>query len=225
MGRFYNSSIGKKFFVSITGLFLMAFLLVHLGVNSLLMFDDTGELFNRAAHFMGSNPIMKVIEPILGLGFILHIVYALIVQIVNWTKRPVKYAKWDQKESSSWASRNMIYLGAIVLIFLGIHLVNFFFKIKFGTVAPITYADGVEMHNSYLLVSELFKTCIAIDVLYVLGGIFLGLHLNHGFWSAFQTIGWSNTDWRKKLELVGSIYALVIAVGFSIIPLYFLIKF
>jgi succinate dehydrogenase / fumarate reductase cytochrome b subunit len=224
MARFYNSSIGKKFFVSITGLFLMMFLLVHLTVNSFLMFDDSGALFNLAAHFMGSNPVMKVVEPILGLGFVLHIIYALIVQIVNWTKRPVRYAKMDQSGTSSWSSRNMIYLGAIIAIFLGIHLVNFFFKIKTGNVAPIMI-DGVEMHDTYTLVAGMFKTSILIDVLYVLAGIFLGLHLNHGFWSSFQTLGLSNTIWRKRLEIVGSVYALIIAVGFAIIPLYFLIKF
>ena len=200
----------------------MMFLLVHLALNSLLMFDDSGELFNHAAHWMGTNPIMKVMEPVLGLGFVLHIIYALIVQIVNWTKRPVRYAKMDQKEASTWTSRNMIYLGAFVLIFLGIHLVNFFAVVKFGTPPPITI-DGVEMHDSYTLVSGLFKTCVSIDVLYVLGSIFLGLHLKHGVWSSFQSIGLSNTIWRKRLEMVGSIYAIIIAVGFSIIPLYFLI--
>ena len=82
MSKFFTSSIGQKFFMSITGLFLMMFLMVHLTVNSLLLFGD-GELFNRAANFMGSNPVMKVIEPILALGFILHIIYAGYITLKN----------------------------------------------------------------------------------------------------------------------------------------------
>lgn len=222
MSGFLNSSIGKKFLMSISGLFLIVFLAVHLTLNLLLMFDDSGELFNRAANFMATNQVMHIMEPILALGFLVHIVYAFIVQFENWSKRPVKYTQMDQKNTSKWTSRNMIYLGLFVLIFLGLHIANFFWKIKFGGVGTTT-VDGVEMHDTYKLVSTLFMTSVAYDIFYVLGAIFLGLHLNHALWSGLQTIGWSNTLWRKRLEIIGSIYAIIIGVGFSIIPLYFLI--
>jgi len=221
MSGFLSSSIGKKFLMSISGLFLIVFLAVHLTLNLFLIFDDSGELFNIAANFMATNAIMHVMEPILALGFIVHIVYALIVQFENWSKRPVKYTQMDQKDTSKWTSRNMIYLGLFVLIFLGLHLANFFWKIKFGGVGT-TEIGGIEMHNTYKLVSDQFQS-LAYDIFYVLGAIFLALHLNHAFWSGLQTIGWSNTLWRKRLEIIGSIYAIIIGVGFSIIPLYFLI--
>ncbi len=223
MSGFLSSSIGKKFLMSITGLFLITFLAVHLTLNSFLMFDSSGELFNIAANFMATNWVMHVLEPILALGFIVHIIYALIVQIQNWSKRPVKYSQKDQKDTSKWSSRNMIYLGLFILIFLGLHIANFFWRIKFGVMPTVNYG-GVEMHDTYKIVAGLFETSVAYDIFYIVGFISLGLHLNHALWSGLQTIGWSNTLWRKRWEVVGSIYAIIIAVGFSAIPIYFLIK-
>ena len=87
----FNSSIGKKLVMSITGLFLMVFLLVHLTVNMLLLVGD-GEVFNRAAHFMASNPAIKVIEPLLAIGFVFHIIYATFLTIKNQRTRPIGYS-------------------------------------------------------------------------------------------------------------------------------------
>jgi len=120
----------------------------------------------------------------------------------------------------------MYILGGLVLIFLVIHLWNFWWNIKFpslGTPLAETTVDGVAMENTYALVSGLFKSSIIYCLLYILGGIFLGLHLTHGFWSAFQSIGFSNQIWRKRLECVAKIFAFIIAIGFSIIPLYFML--
>ncbi|MDA3953153.1 MAG: succinate dehydrogenase cytochrome b subunit [Bacteroidales bacterium] len=222
MSKFFTSSIGQKFFMSITGLFLMVFLKVHLTINSLLLFGD-GELFNRAANFMSSNPIMKIIEPILAIGFILHIIYATFITLKNQTARPQGY-KVASKAKASWASKNMFILGGLVLVFLVIHIANFFWKVKFGAVAAITY-NGNELHDVYGLVAGLFKGFWWYDVLYILGAIFLFLHLTHGFWSAFQTIGWGNEKWTYRLKVIAYIYATVVAGGFALIPLYFLIKY
>ena len=222
MTKFFTSSVGQKFFMSITGLFLMVFLMVHLTINSLLLFGD-GTLFNEAANFMSSNPIMKVIEPILALGFILHIMYASYITLKNMKARPQGY-KVASKTKASWASKNMFVLGALVFIFLAIHLANFFWKIKFGTVEAIT-VEGQELHNVYALVAGLFKGWWWYNVLYMLGAIFLFFHLTHGFWSAFQTIGWNNEKWICRFKTIGYIYAIIIAGGFTIIPLYFLIKY
>jgi succinate dehydrogenase / fumarate reductase cytochrome b subunit len=227
MSNFLTSSIGKKFFMSITGFFLMSFLVVHLSMNMLLIFDDSGELFNKGAHFMGTNPIIKIVEPVLAIGFILHILYGIYTWFGNFTARPVKYQKVNQSKASTWASRNMIILGALISIFLVLHLMNFWWKIKFAgdpSLAPLM-VGGVEMENAYALVSGLFKTSLVYDLLYIAGAVFLGLHLTHGFWSAFQTIGWSNDIWRKRIEVVATVYAYIIAIGFSIIPLYFILKF
>lgn len=225
MSNFLTSSIGKKIILSLSGLFLIAFLCVHLTLNLFLIFDNSGELFNIGAHFMATNPIIKIVEPILALGFILHIVLASILTIQNRNARPIKYDKRNQSGNCTWSSRNMYILGGLVLIFLVIHLWNFWWKIKFAgdpLLAEVT-VNGVAMENTYALVTGLFKSCIIYGLLYILGAIFLGLHLTHGFWSAFQSIGLCNQIWRKRWECLAKLFAIIIAGGFSIIPLYFIL--
>jgi len=226
MSNFLTSSIGKKVIMSLSGLFLIAFLCVHLALNLLLIFDNSGDLFNQGAHFMATNPIIKIVEPILAIGFIIHIVWAITLTLQNQKARPIKYALRNQSDNATWASRNMFILGGLVLIFLAIHLYNFWWNIKFpslGTPLAETNVGGVEMENTYALVAGLFRESIVYCGLYILGAIFLGLHLTHGFWSAFQSIGFSNDIWRKRLSALGYIFAVIIAVGFSIIPLYFIV--
>ena len=225
MSNFLTSSIGKKIILSLSGLFLIAFLCVHLALNLLLIVDNSGELFNIGAHFMATNPIIKIVEPILAIGFIIHIILASILTLQNRGARPIKYDLRRQSGNCTWSSRNMYILGGLVLIFLLVHLWNFWWKIKFAGDPLLTEinVDGTAMENTYALVSGLFKSSIIYCLLYILGGIFLGLHLTHGFWSAFQSIGFCNQIWRKRLECLAKIFAFIIAAGFSIIPLYFML--
>ena len=225
MSNFLTSSIGKKIILSLSGLFLIAFLCVHLALNLLLIVDNSGELFNIGAHFMATNPIIKIVEPILAIGFIIHIILASILTLQNRGARPIKYDLRRQSVNCTWSSRNMYILGGLVLIFLLVHLWNFWWKIKFAGDPLLTEinVDGTTMENTYALVSGLFKSSIIYCLLYILGGIFLGLHLTHGFWSAFQSIGFCNQIWRKRLECLAKIFAFIIAAGFSIIPLYFML--
>ncbi len=226
MSTFIKSSIGRKLIMSLSGIFLMLFLLVHLLLNSFLMFDSSGDLFNQGAHFMGTNPMMKVMEPILGLGFLVHIIWSVWITIQNQKANPVKYAVVDQKNASSWASRNMFVLGSVVFIFLAMHMMHFWYEIKIAHSLAAVTVGGVEMENAYALVAGLFtdpSLGLVYSGLYILGAIALGLHLHHAFWSALQTLGWSNIEWRKRFTVVGDIYALVIAGGFSLIPIYFII--
>ena len=226
MSKFLFASIGKKFVMSISGIFLMMFILVHLIVNLLLIFDDSGELFNQGAHFMATNPVIKVVEPLLGLGFMIHILWSFIISYQNWRARPVRYAKSNTGESSTWASRNMLILGALVLVFLVIHIINFFWIIKFDPhLIPDAEIGGKFVEDTYTLVSDLFINSVPFSIFYIIGAILLGLHLTHGFWSSFQTLGLNNKNWMKRLEWIARIYAIIVAVGFSVIPLYFLIKF
>ncbi len=212
--------------MGVTGLFLLLFVAVHLTVNLLLIFDDSGALFNSAAFFMSTNWIVKIIEPLLGLGFFIHILWSFFIEYSNYRARPVAYNKRISGETSSWASRNMLIIGLLVLVFLVIHIINFFWVINFNPEAlQKVNIGGVEMEDSYTLIADLFKSSIAYDLLYILAGILLGLHLSHGFWSAFQTLGLSNKQWLVRLQLFGKIYAIIVAAGFSSIPLYFLIKF
>jgi succinate dehydrogenase / fumarate reductase cytochrome b subunit len=220
MASFLNSSIGKKFLMSLSGLFLISFLLVHLIVNSMILFDPSGDLFNQAAHFMGHNPIIKIVEPVLAIGFILHIIYAGILTLKNQWARPQGYQKQNSGNSSPWASRNMFVLGALVLIFLIIHISNFFWKIKFAG-SDLLEGSGIEgVENTFRLVTTLFIEWWWIDIFYVIGAVILGLHLTHAFWSAFQTLGLSNDRWRKRLNVLGWAYTIIVAGGFAIIPLW-----
>ena len=175
MAGFLSSSIGKKFLMSLSGLFLILFLAVHATLNSLLLVGP--EAYNEAANFMATNPFVKVMEPILALGFVIHILYAFILEIGNLGKvGPVGYKMAVRRHQSTWSSRNMIWLGLIILTFLVIHLANFFWKVKFGGAPEI---EGTNMHDTYKLVTSLFASNLWIDILYLVGAIALGLHLHH----------------------------------------------
>ncbi len=222
MSNIFNASIGRKLLMSITGLFLILFLLVHLTINLFLLFGS--DAYNQAAHFMATNPMIKIIEPTLAIGFLVHIIYATILTLQNQKARPEKYAARNAGNSSTWSSRNMYFLGFTVLIFLVIHLLDFYVKIKIlddGSVKDVV-VDGETMHDTYTLVQAKFEIWW-FDLIYILGAIFLSLHLSHGLWSAFQTIGINNSHWMKRLKTIAIIYSLIIGVGFSIIPLYFLV--
>lgn len=220
MANFLTSSIGKKFLMSLSGLFLLTFLLVHLGLNSLILFDNSGELFNQAAYFMATNPIIRVVEPVLAIGFILHIIYALILTIHNLYTRPVGYDKQKLSHSSTWSSRNMFVLGTVILVFLVIHVANFFWKIKFTGHELLEHGVVDGMENAYLLVTTFFIDWWWIDLVYVVGSVALGFHLYHALWAAFQTLGWSNQLWRKRLSRLGLVVAIVIGGGFALIPIW-----
>jgi succinate dehydrogenase / fumarate reductase cytochrome b subunit len=227
MSNFLSASIGRKVFMSLTGLFLISFLLIHLTLNLFLIADDSGNLFNQAAHFMATNPIIKIMEPILALGFIIHIIWSGWITLDNMKARPQQYASGDQLLKWWAPSRNMFILGGLILVFLVLHLFNFWVKMKITGDPLLNQATGtgVEMHNAYALVSNLFINYPLYDILYVIGGILLGLHLSHGFWSAFQTIGLNNINWMNRLKCLANGIGILFAIGFSAIPIYFLIKF
>lgn len=203
------TSITRKILMSLLGLFLVVFLIVHLGVNLLLLSSDP-DLFNAASHFMATNPLIQIMQYVLALGFILHIFLGIVLTLQNHLARPKGYAKSNAASNSSLESRTMIYTGLLVLLFLIIHILNFFAVIKFGEVP----AGG-----DYVLVTEFFGNWY-YTVLYVVAFILLGLHLNHGFQSAFQSIGLNNKTWTPILRLIGTIYSVIIAGGFSLIALY-----
>ncbi len=220
MSHFFTSSVGKKFILSITGIFLMLFLIVHLSVNSLLMVGS--DAFNSAAHFMTTNTVVQILEPILALGFLVHIIFSAYITWQNQRLRPVRYKRINRWGSTTWPSRNMFILGGLILIFLVIHLSNFWWQVKFGELDQVE-AHGAMVHDLYALVASLFIEKWWYDVLYILGALFLGLHLSHGFWAAFQSLGWSNDLWRRRLKRVAYAFAVIMGVGFASIPVYFLV--
>ena len=213
------SSITKKIWMSLMGIFLMVFLVVHLGINLLLLFDPTRELYNIAAHFMGTNPLIQAFQWVLFLGFTIHIILGIVLQIQNWIARPKGY-KVKASSEDSFFSKYMIHTGIIIFIFLGIHFVNFFFRVKIFHNIPDFILDGVNtgMEDMGIVVVELFQIPGYV-IGYIVALILLGFHLDHGFQSAFQSIGLNHKKYTPVIKVFGHLYAIVISLGYIIIPL------
>jgi succinate dehydrogenase / fumarate reductase cytochrome b subunit len=145
------------------------------------------------------------------------------ITLDNMKARPQKYESGDQLLKWWAPSKNMFIIGGMIFIFLILHLFNFWVKIKI--TGDELLGTSEEMHNTYALVSNLFIHYPLYDFIYVLSGIFVGLHMSHGFWSAFQTIGLNNIKWMKRLKCLANLIGFVFAIGFASIPIYFLIKF
>ncbi len=216
--NFLTSSIGRKLIMSLTGLFLIQFLLVHLIGNLQLLVDDGGEKFNLYAQFMTTNPIIKATSILLYSGIVLHIIQGLLIWKQNSGSRNTRYAV-SKNPNVDFASKNMGWLGTIILVFLILHLWQFWFKMKFGTMDMIPY-EGVEVKNLYALVAATFKNPFYV-IAYVIGMIVVGLHLKHGFQSSFQTLGLNHKKYTPLIKGLGSIYSILVPLGFAIIPIYF----
>lgn len=223
MTRFFSSSIGRKFMMALTGFFLMIFLLVHLGINLTLFAGNTdcaGELlpkqeviFNQASHFMATNPLIQVMQYVLALGFIYHILLGVVLTHKNQKARgKERYAVNHYAANTPFNSRTMIYTGLLILVFLLLHLWNYFIPIKFS-----------EVPDDYLLVTSLFKS-YGYTLIYVIAFIFLGTHLSHGFASSFQSVGFNHRIYTPLIKALGKIYFILISVGFASIAIYFCLK-
>jgi succinate dehydrogenase / fumarate reductase cytochrome b subunit len=217
MSNMVNSSIGKKLMMGLAGLFLCMFLLVHLGINLLVLMNDGGEAYRIGVEFMTTNILIKIMEIFLFGGFTLHILYGIIIQIQNWMARPVRYAKVNHSQTSFF-SKYMIHTGMIIFIFLAIHFVNFYF-VKLGWVKIPEGADGA--HDFYNMVINLFKNPF-YSWLYIVFMVGLSFHLNHAFQSAFQTMGWEHKKYTPIINFIGIAYSILVPIGFAIIPLYVL---
>ncbi len=213
MSNFLTSSIGKKLVMSLAGLFLVVFLLVHLGINSLLIFVDN-HAFNVAANFMAKNKLIKIMEITLFAGLLLHVIYGLYLQLINWKSRPVGYAKTNNSQTSFF-SKYMIHTAVCIFIFLVLHFTDFYFKAKFFK-DQVMEINGMEDMAS--LVIAKFKMASFV-LIYVVCFFILGFHLFHAFQSAFQTLGLNHNKYTPVIQAAGKLYALVIIVGFSLIPL------
>jgi succinate dehydrogenase / fumarate reductase cytochrome b subunit len=213
------SSITQKIWMALLGGFLMIFLLVHLGINLCLLRDDGGTWFTAAAHFMGTNYVVKVFEIVLFAGFIFHILLGIILQVRNWMSRPVRY-KVNNRSTTPFLSKYMIYTGGVVLLFLIIHMMNFYF-IKLGWVTTdVPPIEGNEP-DFYVIAQNLFAVP-AYSILYIVLFMVLGFHLNHAFQAAFQTLGLNQKKYTPAIETAGKIYSIIVPLGFIIIPFYFL---
>ncbi len=216
MSTIFTSSIGKKLMMSLAGLFLVVFLLVHLGINLLLIIYDDPMVYNKAAHFMSSNILIKIFEIVLMGGILLHVIYALILQIQNWIARPKRYNKTNYS-NTSFFSKFMIHTAIITLVFLAIHFVDFYFKAKFGH-AETLLVDGVIYHDLATEIVDKFKM-LPFVVFYIAAFIFLGFHLVHGFQSAFKTYGLDNRRFTPVIQALAIVYSVIVVGGYTMIPL------
>jgi succinate dehydrogenase / fumarate reductase cytochrome b subunit len=218
MSGFFKSSIGRKYAMALSAIFLIFFLVMHLLINLLSVFNEG--LFNEASHFMGTNPVIQfAMQPVLILGVVYHFVMGFILEIQNRNARVVSYARNNGAANSTWMSRNMIYSGMFILIFLVIHFIDFWFP-EMNTKYILGDMSG--MHNGeFRYFEELQHKFVPIwrVALYVLGFVFLALHLLHGFNSAFQSVG-ANNKYTNGLKGFGKAYAILIPAGFIFIALF-----
>ena len=214
MSGFFKSSIGRKVAMALSAFFLMIFLLIHVSVNALSVFSE--ETFNAASHFMGTNWVVQfIMQPILIFGVVFHFVMGFVLEIKNKKALGVAYVKNNGAANSSWASRNMIYSGLVILAFIVLHFIDFWFpEINYK------YIEGLPANPSryYAELHHKFENPVRVAA-YVVAFVLLGLHLAHGFTSAFQSMG--ITAGRKKtLRSIGKAYAIAIPALFIIIALY-----
>lgn len=208
----FNSSIGRKFAMALTGIFLISFLVVHCGVNAMIFFNDGGEIFNEAAEFMGTNWVIRSMEIVLFAGLLWHIFQGLWLWSNNSTKRKEKYGKSAGGKNSTWYSRSMGILGSLLLIFLVVHLKDFW------VVSRLT--DEITSGNETLFneMKEVFENPLAV-LLYVVGCISLAYHLMHGFQSAFQSLGLNHPAYNPLIVGFGKAFSIIVSIIFAAMPI------
>ena len=220
MSGFLKSSIGRKIAMALSAFFLMVFILQHFAINILSVFNP--DLFNEASHFMGNNPLVQfVLQPVLIFGVIFHFLMGFVLEFKNKASRNVSYAVNNGNANSTWMSRNMIYSGGFILIFLVIHFIDFWIP-EINTKYVLGDSSGLLADGSdYRYFEELQHKFIPLwrVLLYCAGFVFLSLHLLHGFSSAFQSVG-ANNKYTQALKGFGKAYAVLIPLGFIVIALF-----
>ena len=207
-----SSSIGKKLIMSLTGLFLISFLVIHATINAMIFYNDGGETFSHWGHFMGTNPIIRTLEIGLVIGFLLHIYDGLMLVKTNRAARPVPYEVSKASKNSTWYSRSMGLLGTLILIFLVVHTSHFWIPNRSNQ-----FSTGEEL-NLYQMMLDTFQNP-GIVALYVAGCFSLFWHLLHGFKSAFQTLGLNHVKYNGLIAFIGTAFAIVIPALFALMPI------
>ncbi|MET0392699.1 MAG: succinate dehydrogenase cytochrome b subunit [Chitinophagaceae bacterium] len=221
---FFTSSVGKKLVMALTGLFLISFLVVHAGLNACMFNDlsffdptDDGRMFNKAAHFMGSTVVIRIMEIGLFAGILLHIIQGYVLEVQNRSRRKVGYKVPMGTEGSRWYRKSMGLLGTLLLLFLIMHIAHFWVPSRVTMdLEPATYGD-MEAHDLFRRMVEVFQNPWVV-VLYILGCISLAWHLAHGFQSAFRTIGVYNKRYMATLKAIGIGFSIIVPLIFALMP-------
>lgn len=215
MAGLTSSTIGRKYAMALSAMFLLIFLIMHLSVNLLSICSPSA--FNAASEFMGYNPFIQfLMQPVLGFAVVFHFVMGFVLELKNRSARPVKYAVNQGSANSTWMSRNMIISGLVVLAFLGLHLYDFWWhEINFKYIEANTPDNGrfwAELHDK-------FADPLRV-VFYVISFVLLGLHLAHGFQSSFQSVGARHPKYTPVIKTLGTWYSILIPAGFIFIAVY-----
>ncbi len=220
MSGILSSSIARKFAMALSALFLIIFLLIHLAVNLTSLFSE--DVFNQASHFMGTNPLIQfAMQPVLIFGVVFHFVMGFILELKNRKSRNVKYVNYNGSANTSWMSRNMAISGGVILIFIVIHFLDFWIpelNTKYIVGDMSGYIEGTEKLRYFEELQHKFMSPVKVGI-YVVAFVLLGLHLAHGFQSAFQSVGFNN-KYTKCVKNSGVIYSIVVPLGFIIIALF-----
>ncbi|TXF77269.1 succinate dehydrogenase cytochrome b subunit [Chryseobacterium sp.] len=215
MAGLTNSTIGRKYAMALSAMFLLIFLIMHLSVNIISVFSPGA--FNTASDFMGYNPFIQfLMQPVLAFAVIFHFIMGFVLELKNRSARPVRYAVNHGSANSTWMSRNMIISGLVVLAFLGLHFYDFWWhEISFKYVdvnTPDAERFWPELH-------EKFADPLRV-IFYVVSFILLGLHLAHGFQSSFQSVGARHPKYTPVIKALGTWYSILIPAGFIFIAVY-----
>lgn len=214
-----SSSLGRKVIMSLTGLFLSSFLIVHMAGNLQLFKGDNGRAFNEYTYFMTHNPFIITVSYLLYTSILVHALMSFVLTRHNQASRPVKYAYSRPEANSPWSSRNMGILGTVLLLFIIIHMRTFWYEMHFGAV-PMAEYDGKQYKDLYAVVKEAFAQWWYV-LLYVISMVAIGFHLAHGFQSGFQSLGIRHTKYTPIIEFVGRyFFALIIPAAFAAMPIY-----
>ncbi|MFT5166513.1 MAG: succinate dehydrogenase / fumarate reductase cytochrome b subunit [Saprospiraceae bacterium] len=217
--KFLTSSIGRKLIMSLTGLFLVLFLVVHLAGNLQLLLDDGGNAFNGYAYLMTHNPLIKIISYGNYFFIVLHAIQGILIALANRKAKGTKYAV-STSASASWSSKNMALLGTLIFAFICIHMGDFWYRMHFDAQMAMVTVDGFDhpVKDLYARVTSSFSIWWLV-IIYLIGMAVLSFHLWHGFQSAFQTLGINHKKYTPAIHSLGKLFALVIPIGFAIIPI------
>ncbi len=250
----FNSSLGKKLIMALTGLFLCTFLIVHLGGNLLLFLNDDGYGFNVYANFLTHFPPIEVVAYLLYLSIVVHAVYALVLTIQNRKARPVRYAEIN-KSPATWSSKNMGLLGSILLLFIVIHMSDFWFNYKYSSkigfkeyrtdlatdktqavdyipsspnfeksVSTVNNFEIVRVKDLHARVASSFSNLLYV-IFYVIAMGAVSFHLLHGFQSAFRTLGWVHRKYTPVVYFIGTwLFGVIIPLGFAAMPVVYYVQ-
>lgn len=217
MSSIFQSSIGKKLIMSVTGIFLVLFLLFHMCMNLVAAFSSAG--YNAVCAFLGTNWYALAGTAVLALGFVFHIIYAFILTVQNRKARGNdRYAVVDKPANVEWASQNMLALGIVVILGLGLHFAHFWYRMMFSELAGIEGQFGPTDGTAWI---DFWFSQWPVVVVYIIWLAALWFHLSHGFWSAMQTFGWNGKVWFNRWKVISQVYSTLLVLGFLVVVVLF----